>query len=131
MSIIHIDMRKLLTVALFASLFISTGSCRLDEPGYPFQIIVEGANGNRVQNAFVNCFVPLPNTNIRYTGYTSVAGTKYFRHEGGEVVLQVQVTKGEDPISAAGCGYIKLEPNQLVQQTIVVEDYDPLDPGCE
>lgn len=131
MSITDYAMRKLLLATLFASLFISTGSCRIDDPGFPFQIIVEGANGNRVQNAFVNCFVPLPNTDIRYTGYTDVSGTKYFRHEGGEVVLQVQVTKGEDPISAAGCGYIKLEPNQLVQQLIIVDDYDPLDPGCE
>ncbi|NVK27355.1 MAG: hypothetical protein HWE14_04880 [Flavobacteriia bacterium] len=124
-------MQRLLYSALTALAFVGIMSCVADDPTYPFRVKVVGEDGTPIQNATIVARVPLPNTNIRYEGVTGVAGTKSFEHNGGEVVLQVQVTKGESPIVGAGCGFIKLEPDQMVTTTIVMSNYDPSDPGCQ
>lgn len=124
-------MHKVFTIAAFAALALGASSCAQDDPTYPFRIIVESEDGTRIQNAHVVASVPLPNTDIRYEGYTGVGGSVSLEHTGGEVVLQVQITKGTDPIIGAGCGYIKLEPDEKVSATIIMEPYDPSDPGCQ
>lgn len=109
-----------------------TWSCEEDIPSYPFRVIAVNEEGARIQNAKVVADVPLPNVSITYTGYTGIDGVATFVHEGdGEAVLQVRVTKGTSTEPAvAGCGYIKLEPDEEVTVRIVLEEYLPNDPGC-
>lgn len=108
-----------------------TSGCAKDDPTFPFRVTVKGENGLRVQNARVRAYVPLPNTDIEYEGITGVDGNVEFEHIGGEIVVQIQAFKGDDPPVALGCGFLKLEPDQKVYTTIVVEEYDPNDPGCQ
>lgn len=125
-------MRRLQNLLLVLGLTFLAASCVKEDPTYPFRIVVQGENGVRVQNAYVRCFVPLPNVDIEYTGETGLNGIIDFEHDGGEVVVQIQVTKGNSSGPAAvGCGFLKLEPNEKVQATIVVSEYDPEDPGCQ
>ncbi len=124
-------MRKL-TLSLFVIAgFIVLSGCEIDDPTYPFTITVVGEDGTRVQNANVRAYVPLPNTDIEYEGVTGTNGKVELEHTGGEIVVQIQATKGGNPPVALGCGFLKLEPDQRVYTTVVVEAYDPEDPGCQ
>lgn len=124
-------MRKIATILTLSALVLLGGSCSKDDPTYPFRVIAVDAEGTPIQGAYVRAFVPLPNVDIEYTGYTGLSGRVSFTHEGGEAVLQVQVTKGNpgDP-AGAGCGFVKLEPDETAEIRIVMGLYDPDDPGC-
>lgn len=126
-----LSMQKLKTLAAVALLVLVAASCSKDDPVYPFRIIAVNEEGVRLQNAEVRASVPLPNVKIEYNGITGTSGRVDFIHEGGEVVLQVQVVKGGTTPAAVGCGFIKLEPDQMVTTTITVTEYDPNDPGCQ
>ncbi|GGH69429.1 MAG: hypothetical protein EP346_02220 [Bacteroidetes bacterium] len=124
-------MRKLHTLLALFALILAMGSCKKDDPVYPFKVVVESESGVRVQNAEVRCFVPLPNVDIEYYGTTGINGVASFEHDGGEIVVQIQVTKGNSTPTAVGCGYLKLTPDETATATIVVTEYDPEDPGCQ
>lgn len=124
-------MRRIYLILALFGLIFTAGSCKKSDPVFPFRIIVESENGTRIQNAEVRCFVPLPNVDIEYYGMTGVDGIANFQHNDGEIVMEIQVTKGGTTPTAVGCGYIKLNPDELVSATIVVKAYDPEDPGCQ
>lgn len=124
-------MKNLRIILALATTVVLLGSCKTEDPTFPFRIVAQDENGTRIQNAYIRAYVPLPNVDIEYTGTTGVSGVCNFEHTGGEIVVQIQVTKGNDVPAAIGCGYLKLEPDELVTATIVVGEYDPDDPGCQ
>ena len=130
MSVKTIIMTKILSIFALTALLIGAGSCAKEETKFPFQIEILGENGNAVQNAEVHAFVPLPNTDINFEGKTGIDGKVSFTHVGHEIIVQIQATKGDSLPAASGCGYLKLEPEELVTTTVVVSEYNVDDPGC-
>ena len=118
-------------VFLFAlSAFLFSG-CRIDNPTYSFRIKVTNPDGVAIQNVVVEASVDVPGH--REEAYmvdtTSFDGVVEFEYDY-EAVFKILGTRGGNPYTHIGCGFVKLEANQTVESSIILLPYDPSDPGC-
>ena len=122
-------MKKFITLSII-SLLVATG-CRIDNPTYAFRIKVTNANGVPIQNVVVEASVDVPGhrDEAYMVDTTGLDGIVEFEYDY-EAVFKVLGTRGGNPFTHIGCGFIKLEENQTVESTIILLPYDPLDPGC-
>jgi hypothetical protein len=125
---------KFIIPVLLVSLFIFGTSCKKidQDPEYPFTILVKTIDDSTtVQNAYVEVGVPSQvNPELAFIGFTDINGKISFEYDQ-DAVFRVRVTRGSNPVSFIGCSFIRLEPNENVQQTVYLEEYDPLSPGCD
>ena len=103
-------------------------SCRVENPTYSFRIKVTNADGVAIQNVIVEASVDVPGYReeaymIDTTGLDGVVGLNT------TMKLEILGTRGGNPFTHIGCGFIKLEPNQTVESTIILLPYDPADPS--
>jgi len=122
-------MKKILALTAL-SLLVLTG-CRIENPTYKFKVKVTNPDGVPIQNVIVEASVDVPNHRdeaymIDTTGFD---GMVEFEYEY-EAVFKILATRGGNPFTHIGCGFIKLEPNSVVQSKIILLPYDPSDPGC-
>lgn len=122
-------MKKLLALTAIALTVLS--GCRIDNPTYKFKIKVISPSGVPIQNVVVEASVDVPGH--REEAYmvdtTSFDGVVEFEYDY-EAVFKILGTRGEDPYTHIGCGFVKLEPNAVVEENIVLLPYNPSDPGC-
>lgn len=122
-------MKKILALTALC-LLVLTG-CRIDSPTYKFKIKVTNPDGVAIQNVIVEASVDVPGHReeafmVDTTGFDGIVEFEY----DYEAVFKVLGTRGENPFTHIGCGFIKLEPNKTVETEIVLLPYDPSDPGC-
>jgi hypothetical protein len=77
----------------------------------------------------VEASADVPNTLADFTGKTDQNGEISFSYEY-EAVLKVRATRGSNPPSWMGCNFVKLEANSNVVVNVIVQPYDPSQPGC-
>ena len=122
-------MKKLIFLFILSVSMLS--SCRVENPTYSFRIKVTNADGVAIQNVIVEASVDVPG--YREEAYmidtTGLDGVVEFEYDY-EAVFKILGTRGCNPFTHIGCGFIKLEPNQTVESTIILLPYDPADPGC-
>jgi len=122
-------MKKFIALSII-SLLVITG-CRIDNPTYAFRVKVTNANGVPIQNVVVEASVDVPGhrDEAYMVDTTGLDGMVEFEYDY-EAVFKVLGTRGGNPFTHIGCGFIKLEANQTVEATIILLPYDPTDPGC-
>ena len=120
--------RLALLTVLLGTIFFTFSSCEKSNPKYPFTIKVISETGVPVQNVYVQAGAPIPDAIPDFKGTTNIDGVISWTYDY-EAVLQVVATRGT-PASYIGCGYIKLEPDNNVELTIVLQAYDPSQQGC-
>lgn len=105
--------------------------CRIDAPTYPFKIKVVNADGIPIQSCVVTATVDVANhrDEADFEGTTSFSGVVEFEYDY-EAVFKITAMRGGNPPTYIGCGFVKLEPDQMVEKTITILPYDPTDPGC-
>ena len=118
-------------VFLFAlSAMLFTG-CRIDNPTYAFRIKVTNHDGVAIHNVVVEASVDVPGN--REEAYmvdtTGLDGMVEFEYDY-EAVFKILGTRGGNPFTHIGCGFVKLEANETVETSIILLPYDPSDPGC-
>ena len=122
-------MKKLLVLPLLVFLLLS--GCQIENPTYPFRVKVTNASGVPIQNVIVEASVDVPGYReeayfIDTTGFDGMVEFEYKY----EAVFKILATRGGNPFTHIGCGFIKLEANTTVQSKIILLPYDPSDPGC-
>jgi hypothetical protein len=122
-------MKKIFAFVVLSVLVLS--GCRIENPTYPFRVKVTNAQGVPIQNVVVEASVDVPGYReeayfIDTTGFDGVVEFQY----DYEAVFKILGTRGENPFTHIGCGFIKLEPNKTVETKIILLPYDPSDPGC-
>ncbi|MCT4624378.1 MAG: hypothetical protein N4A46_12205 [Schleiferiaceae bacterium] len=123
-------MKKIITsIALTAFIVLGFTSCKKQSFNYPFKINVVSEDGTPLQNILVEAGAPVPDAIPEFSGYTNEDGSVSFTYTY-EAVLQVVATRGINPPSYIGCGFVKLEEDQTVELTIVMQPYDPSQQGC-
>jgi hypothetical protein len=119
-------------VSKFISLFLLVlvlFSCKKESPTYSFTVRVINEEGVALPNMFVEATADVPNTLADFSGKTDENGEISFSYDY-EAVLKVRATRGSNPPSWMGCNFVKLEPNSTVNVNVVVQPYDPSQPGC-
>ena len=122
--------KKLFSKLLFSFLVISVlVGCKKDDPIYTFTVRVINEEGVTLPNMFVEASADVPNTLADFSGKTdeNVEITLSYQYEA---VLKVRATRSSNPPSWMGCNFVKLEANQNVYVNVVVQPYDPSQPGC-
>lgn len=117
---------KFLPILLFAIVFFS---CKKEEPTYSFTVRVVNEEGIALPNMTVEASADVPNTLADFVDRTGENGEVTFTYKY-EAVLKVRATRGSNPPSWMGCNFVKLEANNNVRITVVVQPYDPSQPGC-
>ena len=122
-------MKKVLFLPLGCVLIFP--GCRIENPSYGFKIKVTNADGVAIQNVVVEASVDVPGhrDEARMVDTTGFDGVVEFEYDY-EAVFRILGTRGANPFTHIGCGFIKLEPNQTVETSIIMLPYDPTDPGC-
>ena len=122
-------MKRIIALFAFSALLLS--GCQIENPSYPFRIKITNPNGVAIQNVTVEASVDVPGSREEayFIGVTGLDGIVEFEYDY-EAVFKVLGTRGENPFTHIGCGFIKLEPNKTVETEIVLLPYDPSDPGC-
>lgn len=123
---------KLRSIAfrLLVGLLIIAGfsGCKKDDPSYSFTIRVINEEGKTLPNMYVEASADVPNTLAEFQGRTDENGEISFSYKY-EAVLKVRATRNSPP-TWMGCNFVKLEANQNVRVNVVVQPYDPSQPGC-
>ena len=126
-------MKKILVYSLFALSFLFITGCKKNSNNFPFtvQVVVINAEGNEVpvSGVVVNAGAPVPDALPDFTDTTNSDGQVSFTYQY-EAVLQVVATRGFNPPSYIGCGFIKLIQDENVVLKIVLQPYDPSQQGC-
>ena len=80
----------------------------------PFRIKITNPNGVAIQNVTVEASVDVPGyrEEAYFIGVTGLDGVVEFEYDY-EAVFKVLGTRGENPFTHIGCGFIKLEPKKL------------------
>ncbi len=110
-------------------LVFAVSSCKKENPTYSFTVRVINEEGVGLPNMFVEASADVPNSLADFTGKTDENGEITFTYQY-EAVLKVRATRGSNPPSWMGCNFVKLEANKEVPVTVVVQPYDPSQPGC-
>ena len=123
-------MMKKVIFLFILSISILSG-CRIENPTYTFRIKVTNTDGIPIQNVMVEASVDVPGHRAEayMVDKTGLDGIVEFEYDY-EAVFKILTTRGGNPFTHIGCGFIKLEPNQTVESTIIILPYDPADPGC-
>ena len=122
-------MRKLVWFLLLSA-GILVSSCKKEtDNSFPFTIRVVTIQGVPVNNAHVTATADVPNALPDFDGYTNVEGEVSFEYDN-DAVLKIQATRGGNPPSWIGCGYIKLERGEKVTKVVVIQPYDASAGGC-
>ena len=84
-----------------------------------------------IQNVIVEASVDVPGyrEEAYFIDTTGFDGMVEFEYEY-EAVFKILATRGGNPFTHIGCGFIKLEPNTTAESKIILLPYDPSDPGC-
>ena len=114
---------------LSAIVLLSFNSCTKQSFNFPFTIKVITESGQPVSNIYVQAGAPVPDAIPDFSGETDQFGLVSFTYEY-EAVLQIVATRGTNPPSFIGCGFVKLEADKNVEITIVLQPYDPSQQGC-
>lgn len=122
-------MTSLIRFVLLITIALSIGSCTKEDPTYPFSILVTSEDGTPMPNVSVTATADVANSIANFTGITDENGRVAFEYSA-EAVLKVIATRGNNPTSWLGCGYIQLEADRNVTTTVVLLPYDPSKPGC-
>lgn len=122
-------MKKILALTALC-LLVLTG-CRIDNPTYKFKIKVTNPDGVAIQNVIVEATVDVPGHReeafmVDTTGFDGMVEFEY----DYEAVFKVLGTRGYDPYTHIGCGFVKLVADEVVEERIILLPYDPSDPGC-
>lgn len=111
---------------------LSFSSCKKETPSYSFTVKVVTEEGVALPNVFVEASADVPNAipelNDLY-GNTNDDGEINFSYSY-EAVLKVRATRSSNPPTWMGCNFVKLEADKNVIVTIVLQPYDPSQPGC-
>jgi len=121
-------MNKILLLLFFSSTFL-LNSCTKQSFNYPFKITVLSEDGTPLGNINIEAGAPVPDAIPDFSGATDQNGEITFTYTY-EAVLQVVATRGVNPPSYIGCGFIKLEADNTVELTIIMQPYDPSQQGC-
>ena len=121
--------RHLSILILSAFVILSFNSCKKQSFNFPFTVKVITESGQPVSNIYVQAGAPVPDAIPDFSGYTDENGLVTFTYEY-EAVLQIIATRGINPPSFIGCGFVKLEADKNVEITIVLQPYDPSQQGC-
>jgi len=106
----------------------SLSNCKKEDPTYSFTIRVINEEGKTLPNMYVEASADVPNTLAEFQGKTNENGEVTFSYKY-EAVLKVRATRSSPP-TWMGCNFVKLEANQNVLVNVVVQPYDPSQPGC-
>ena len=124
--------KHLLYSLLFSSVLLISG-CEKPSNKYPFtvRVVIETFSGDfaPVANVGVVASAPVPDAIPYFEGNTNQEGYIEFEYDN-EAVLQIVATRGTNPPSFIGCGFVKLEMDENVIVTIVLQEYDPSQQGC-
>lgn len=132
-------MKRFFLLTVVISSLLALSSCEKKTENYPFtiRVVTEVADPDNpeklkyvpVQNASIEAGAPIPDALPDFTGSTNIDGIISFEYQY-EAVLQVNASRGTNPVTHVGCGFIKLEDGKNVEITIVLQDYDPSQSGC-
>ena len=122
-------MKKLLFYTFLASALFMTYGCEKPSNSYPFTIHVITEDGTPSANIYVVASAPVPDAIPFFSGETDQNGNVSFEYDN-EAVLQIVATRGTNPPTFIGCGFVKLEMDKNVVVTIVLQAYDPSQQGC-
>ena len=123
-------MKRIISIFIFSALVsFAFTSCKKQSFNYPFTIKVITESGAPANNIYVEAGAPVPKAIPDFSGYTDVNGLISFTYDY-EAVLQIVATRGSNPPSFIGCGFVKLEADNNVEITIVLQPYDPSQQGC-
>lgn len=104
----------ILTVVAVLLVSISSSSCYKD-PVYRARVIVEDTTGERLENAIVRLYAPVPQTEIDIIDTTDENGRVDFTF-GLDAVLEIEAYFG----NLSGDGFLQLVEDELVTETIIV-----------
>lgn len=123
-------MKRVAPIALGLIALLLVGGCKKEvNKSFPFTIRVETLSGAPVQNALVEVTADVPNAIPDFSGSTNVEGEVSFEYNN-EAVLKIQATRGGNPPTWIGCGFIQLERGESVKKVIVIQPYDSNIGGC-
>lgn len=126
------SLKNIFWIIAIAAIGFGAYSCKKidQDPEYPFTIIVKTMDDStRIQNTFIEVYVPQTIGNVKFSGYTNEAGEVHFTYDK-DAVFQVRATRGENPYTHIGCTYVRLEANEEVYQTVYIQPYNPEYEGC-
>ena len=103
--------------------------CEKTSNNFPFTVHVITEDGTPVANIDVVATAPVPDAIPYFEGVTNLDGNVSFTYDN-EAVLQIVATRGTNPPSFIGCGFVKLERDNNVIVNIVIQPYDPSQGGC-
>jgi len=110
-------------------ILLSFTSCKKQSFNFPFTVKVITEAGIPVNNILVEAGAPVPDAIPEFSGVTDEDGLITFTYTY-EAVLQIIATRGVNPPTYIGCGFVKLEADNNVEVTIVLQVYDPAQQGC-
>ncbi len=123
-------MKRFISLSILSTLIIfSFNSCKKQSFNYPFTVRVITETGVPAGNIFIQAGAPVPDAIPDFSGSTDQNGLVTFTYEY-EAVLQIIATRGINPPSFIGCGFVKLEADKNVEITIVLQPYNPAQQGC-
>lgn len=122
-------MKKLFKFLPVILVFLAFISCKKEAPTFPFTILVTNEDNLPLPNVFVEATADVPNAIPDFSGITNEDGIVRFEYDL-EAVLKVRATRSSNPPTWMGCNFIKLEPNTDVQIKVILQPYNPTQPGC-
>ena len=111
------------------SFVLLLSSCKKEDPKYPFTIQVVREDGRPLPNVYVNATADVPDAMPDFGAITNDDGVVSFEYDY-EAVLKITATRGSNPPSWMGCNFVKLEADKTVSVIVVLQPYDPTQPGC-